>query len=655
MAFQDVTGPTLGDFLATIVPTYVQGLEHTLDECQSYTQRIKSDAKITLANKDNIYRKEQEYHCDGNHDLALDVDQALEIFEFNDYVPGYKLLTKRTQEYIFSKCMMAHFPETDENGKIPAIDISAEPTNPTPLQAAVNKLCDYDMIDWLKYCVLSHPDVEAIMKPIADKYQAFVTNEISRLDDIPHVEQKTEEWHAIRKNMVSASVAGYIDSVACGCNLSHERGKMEEKCGVKQSRPFSWGCVPLRHGQQYEDVSGHMYDTFNRLESKEYGILPDHRYNWLGASPDGIITHVKKASTTVMRRAMRSGGANGNNGIEGNDVGDSDSYLDKAYLGRMREIKNPVSRAINDKIPSYYYWQMLQQMYVCQLPMCDFIQTMIKYPQNCKWQTYINDTMPAEVIDGASHWSKIQKLLSPYVLENIDWPIMNLYLTKDYKLTSLNPILLQNAPIMLAQTMIANFKEVTHIAPENINRRGQVKGVLWCFTREDDNGEVDFRVEFSNISKAANNEEAIYLQECMYVEKHMNDGGFKLSEKHYWNVEEYKVTEVEYNQGLYEGLARFCHPSTTPVDDYHKDNCIISRLRHKWDIVEELRAIDDLDLKKAKFEEYYPPSKGGGRQGWKADNATAAKNSKTTAFGNPKYKRRAKSKQPRIRSAFNLD
>lgn len=637
---QDVTH-TLNDYLSIIVPVYIDSLKHTLDICQTYTTRIKNDANITLEADGNIFVHEQNYHCKGDHDIALDDDQSLEVFEFNEYVPGYKLLTQRTQQYLFAKCMLSHFPHDPSETN----DLA-----PITLQKTITKLCQAGLVDWLRHCVLTHPDVESFMQPIAARYETFVAHEIERLDAIPHVEQKTEAWHQIRKNMISASIAGYIDSAACGCNKSNERSKIEEKGGVKDTRPFSWGCIPLRHGQQYEDVTGHIYNTFKRLNSKEYGILPDYRYNWLGASPDGVITSVSAPNTN--RRAQNAT----------SEHIDSTSYMDKAMLGRMREIKNPVSRSINDKIPSYYYWQMLQQMYVCQLPICDFIQTQFKYPIECDFQTYINDTIPPELITNANCWQDHHSYLAPYIIENIDWSIMNLFLIKDFKLTDspindrsilqhIGKIDLNNIDNMLATTLARRFYQVTHIAPENINKRGQAKGMLWCFIKDDDNGETEFRVEFTQIHTPANNKDDLHQHECMLRAKYLADG-FTLSEQHYWNLEEYKVTEVEYNQGLYEGLAQFCnHPNITP-DNYHKDNCIINRLLTRWNIIQELRSIEDTDAKRAKFLEYYPNEK--------KNNTSAATNSQSkdnnkTALGNSKYTRRPKSSKPRQHTVFNLD
>lgn len=627
----------LKEFLDIIVPTYLQGLQHTLESCDTYTKRIKSTNTITLDTDGDIYRTEQKYHCTGDHNMKLGVDQVLEIFEFNNYIPGYKLLTKRTQDYLFSKCMLAHFPPLDEVNTNSETDTNSDIT---PLQKIIYQICEAGLIDWLRYCVLTHPDVEAFMKPIADKYVEYNKREITRLDNIPHVEQKTEEWHAIRKNMISASVAGYIDSDACGCNKSHERSKMEEKSGLKSRRPFSWGCIPLRHGQQFEDLTGHMYDTFKRLKSKEYGILPDQHYTWLGASPDGIITHVNEP--TCANLASKKAKTNAT---------DAASYTDRAMIGRMREIKNPVSRSITDKIPSYYYWQMLQQMYVCQLPICDFIQTLVKYPAQCEWDIFMKDTIPYELITDTTTWLEYQKLLSPYILENIDWAVMNQLLIRDNKLDDISSIDLTTVDNTLTTTLATHFQKITHIAPENINRRGQVKGILWCFIREDDAGETDFRVEFTSMDIAVNNEENIYQQECALKEKY---NGFKLDDKHYWNVEEYRVIEVEYNQGLYEGLAKFCNLSNTSNDNHHKDNCIISRLQAKWNMIETLRAIDDMDAKRTKFMEFYPDPKEG-EPGWRSDKNAGVTSGGKTAYGNAKYSRRNKSKQPRIRSAFKLD
>jgi hypothetical protein len=83
-----------------------------------------------------------------------------------------------------------------------------------------------------------------------------------------------------------------------------------------------------------------IYEYLNKTKIGDFGCIKHEKYNFLGASPDGI--NIDKTS---------------------------EKY------GRMLEIKNIVNREING-IPKKEYWiQMQLQMEVCDLDECDFLET----------------------------------------------------------------------------------------------------------------------------------------------------------------------------------------------------------------------------------------------------------------------------------------
>jgi hypothetical protein len=96
----------------------------------------------------------------------------------------------------------------------------------------------------------------------------------------------------------------------------------------------------LHWGQKYEPLSVKYYEHVYGTKIEDFGCIQHDTYHFIGASPDGI-------------------------NIEPSSL----------IYGRMLEIKNPVSREI-DGVPKKEYWvQMQQQMEVCDLDECDFLET----------------------------------------------------------------------------------------------------------------------------------------------------------------------------------------------------------------------------------------------------------------------------------------
>jgi hypothetical protein len=109
-----------------------------------------------------------------------------------------------------------------------------------------------------------------------------------------------------------------------------------EKTYVNTNSPLHWG-------QKYEKLSVMIYEARNKTKVGEFGCIKHPKYEFLGASPDGI--NVDPASP---------------------------------LYGRMLEIKNVFNREITG-IPFEEYWIQTQlQMQVCDCDECDFLETCFK-------------------------------------------------------------------------------------------------------------------------------------------------------------------------------------------------------------------------------------------------------------------------------------
>ena len=119
----------------------------------------------------------------------------------------------------------------------------------------------------------------------------------------------------------------------------------------------------LHWGQKYEPISVMVYEHLYKTNVGDFGCIQHDTYHFIGASPDGI--NIEPSSP---------------------------------IYGRMLEIKNPVSREI-DGVPKKEYWvQMQQQMEVCDLDECDFLET--KFIEYANEDEFNKDGEFTETTDG---------------------------------------------------------------------------------------------------------------------------------------------------------------------------------------------------------------------------------------------------------------
>jgi putative phage-type endonuclease len=171
-------------------------------------------------------------------------------------------------------------------------------------------------------------------------------------------EQRTPEWYALRKKILTASsLAGALDKCHFTSRDELILGKIEETPYV--SNPITeWGV-------KYEDVAVMFYEEMYKTKILDFGLVPHPDFDIFGASPDGICEDLNN----------------------GNDE----------YIGRMVEIKCPPKRKFTKTVLPGYWMQMQGQMEVCDLDECDFFQ--VKLEEYESFEDYSNDRFE---IDGVT-------------------------------------------------------------------------------------------------------------------------------------------------------------------------------------------------------------------------------------------------------------
>lgn len=207
----------------------------------------------------------------------------------------------------------------------------------------IDEVIQYCKNDFFEHIIPPRSHLSSIIlhKPNVEQ----LTKQINILRNKPQPIQRTQEWYSNRYNLITASNAYKIfESQAMQNQLIYEKCKPLASLGPlgQTDEDFKFVNVnsPLHWGQKYEPVSVMIYEEKFKTIIEDFGCIKHDKYNFLGASPDGI------------------------NVDETNE-----------RYGRMLEIKNIVNREI-DGIPKKEYWiQMQLQMEVCDLDECDFLET----------------------------------------------------------------------------------------------------------------------------------------------------------------------------------------------------------------------------------------------------------------------------------------
>ena len=165
---------------------------------------------------------------------------------------------------------------------------------------------------------------------------------VERLSASNQVTQRTPEWYRQSKTLLTASefsnVLGTPRAVASlalqkVAPLSENLRQNTTACCTPEMGPFDWGI-------RFEPVVKQVLERMGQVKLLEMGRLIHPENGRLAASPDGII------------------------------VGAADADR----IGRLLEIKCPITRKIDGTIPQDYWYQMQIQMEVTGIGECEYVE-----------------------------------------------------------------------------------------------------------------------------------------------------------------------------------------------------------------------------------------------------------------------------------------
>jgi putative phage-type endonuclease len=185
-----------------------------------------------------------------------------------------------------------------------------------------------------------------------EKYKPIVTR-LKYLDSLPKPKQKSKEWHAIRKSLISATAGAAV------LNQDGFKKPFEillDKC--EKGKPFN-GNIHTYRGNKYENAMCMVHSFLNDVKTNEYSVIRHQKYPHIGASPDGICSKYCLSSDLFNKK-----------------------------VGTMVEIKCPMK--IKNDVPHHYWCQVQLQLEVCDLEKCDFIQGEITEYEN--WKQFYDDS-----------------------------------------------------------------------------------------------------------------------------------------------------------------------------------------------------------------------------------------------------------------------
>jgi putative phage-type endonuclease len=160
-------------------------------------------------------------------------------------------------------------------------------------------------------------------------------------------DQRTNQWHAKRGEMITASEVYKVFSTEDARREIMMR-KLEPALPNEKANPIQ----ALLWGTRFEPVAKKIYEQRTNCTITDVSCAQHPRYSFLGASPDGLIV----PNTNDMRR-----------------------------YGRLVEFKCPISRVAKDGIPIAYWHQMQMQMECTGIDECEYVEFRFKQVNYTEW------------------------------------------------------------------------------------------------------------------------------------------------------------------------------------------------------------------------------------------------------------------------------
>jgi len=202
---------------------------------------------------------------------------------------------------------------------------------------------------------------ERYMDAVLDKYEEQFMQIIQQQDTpvIPieyldellarkQTEQRTEAWYKQMSTIISASELHHLfaspyqrSNFVISKTQPYQRRQQDLAVSSSRMSAFDWGI-------RFEPVVKQIYEHKHGVTIKELGRMTHPTDPRCSASPDGLVYHCPA----------------------------------NKKMGRLLEIKCPVTREIDGQIPKEYYHQMQMQLHVTGLAACDYIEAAFSSPYN---------------------------------------------------------------------------------------------------------------------------------------------------------------------------------------------------------------------------------------------------------------------------------
>lgn len=160
-------------------------------------------------------------------------------------------------------------------------------------------------------------------------------------------DQRTDEWHAKRSEMITASEVSGAWGTAAARRTLILRKLVPRESGSGSAPALIWGT-------RLEPVAKEIYEVETGCKITDVSCVQHPVYPFLGASPDGILT----STTDPFRRY------------------------------RLVEFKCPYSRVAKNEIPEAYIHQMQMQMECTGIDGCEYVEFRFKQVWFAEWMKF---------------------------------------------------------------------------------------------------------------------------------------------------------------------------------------------------------------------------------------------------------------------------
>lgn len=291
------------------------------------------------------------YNIDLNNEE--DLNELLELIQMSlsqIYSPNYSnkdilsIIKNTLTTKEFQVDINIDINEIIQNNKLEINKLSQEDINIDTNEITKNKKLKNDDVDQKDNDIdnkLKNDELDSYYKDwdIKTKKEKteYILNQLEIIKHFPQPTQKSKEWYEFRNEMITAS-----DLYKAIDTESSIRHLVIKKCQTDITKKSGGGKACI-HGIKYEDIAIKIYEKIKKTKIYEYGCIRHPDFPIFGASPDGIC------------------------GKENLDL-----------VGRMLEIKCPISREIiKGKVPEMYWKQIQGQLEVCNLWDCDYFECKI--------------------------------------------------------------------------------------------------------------------------------------------------------------------------------------------------------------------------------------------------------------------------------------